>query len=245
MSFLEHLEEARGTLIVCILSILGGGIAAFVFVKPIANFLMMPYNWAIGSESQGLAGLTTTGPLSVFTFIIQVGFLGGICLALPIILYSVGKFVAPGLKKNEVRLLRPVCIAAFFLFNLGALFSFFVLVPASMRASIWLNNQFGFIMIWTVDKYFGLLVWMVLAIGVSFEFPLLLIAAIQIGLVSTQQLKKFRPYTLLIFLIVSAMITPTTDPITFLLLAGPMMLLYEGGIFVGARIERKKQIEDD
>ena len=205
----------------------------------------MPYNWAVGEGGQGLQSLITTSPLAVFSFIIQVGFFGGFCLALPVIIYSIGKFIAPGLKNNEIRLLKPVCIAAFFLFNLGAVFSFFVLVPASMRASMMFNELFELSTLWTVDSYYGLVVWMVLAIGLSFEFPLLLIAAIHAGLVSTEKLRKFRPYTLLIFLVVSAMITPTTDPITFLLLAGPMMLLYEGGLLVGTRIERKREKEDN
>ena len=144
-----------------------------------------------------------------------------------------------------MRYLKPVCIAAFFLFLLGSVFSFYVIIPVSMKAAMFFNAQFGAIEMWTIDSYYGLVVWMILAIGICFELPLLIIALIQMGLVSTEQLRKFRPYSFITFLVASAMITPTTDPITFLLLAGPMMVLYEGGIFVGKRIERKRKLEEE
>ena len=243
MSFLEHLEEARHTLIICGASVFIGITLVFVFIGKVSEWLIFPLDLALGEKSPGLQGLITTDPMAVFIVMIQVGFIGGFILALPVILYSIGKFIAPGLKENEVRLLRPVLIAAFFLFLLGAAFSFFLLLPLSLRASMFFNEMMGLQPFWKADSYFGLVVWMVLAIGLSFESPLVLIALIKTGLVTTDQLKKYRAYSFLIVLILSAMITPTAD-LTFLLLAGPIYLMYEGGIFVGVRIERKRQRED-
>ena len=244
MSFLEHLEEARHTLLICGASVFIGITLVFVFLGKVSQWLIFPLDLALGDNSPGLEGLITTGPMDVFIVMIQIGFIGGLVMALPVILYSIGKFVAPGLKENEIRLLRPVLIAAFFLFLLGCAFSFFLMLPLSLRASMYFNEMMGFQNYWKAQDYFGLVVWMVLAIGLSFESPLILVALIKTGLVTTAQLIKYRSYSFVIVLVLSAMITPTAD-LTFLLLAGPMYIMYEGGIFVGKRIERKREQKDN
>ena len=155
------------------------------------------------------------------------------------------RFVAPGLTKTELSVLRPGCTAAFALFLSGSAFSYAILVPASLKASIFFNELFGFQVLWSADRYYGLLVWMTVGIGISFEFPLLLVILVYIGILNVAKLKHFRPYSVVAFLVVAAVVTPTTDPFTFLLLAVPMSLLYEASILISQRVEKLRNSGDE
>jgi sec-independent protein translocase protein TatC len=266
MGFLDHLEELRQTILYCVLTLVIACAVVMVFMKLFTGFLNWPLQVALGedmrivevqpgfqagaldevgetnavqseSSTRRQFGLITTSPMAVFSVILQVSFLGGVALALPFILYFIGKFVSPGLTPRELTVLRPGCVAAFALFLLGALFSYTVLVPASLRASIFFNELFGFQVLWSADRYYGLLVWMTIGIGISFEFPLLLTILVYLGVVDVERLRRYRPHSLVVFLIVGAIVTPTTDPFTFLILVLPMSLLYEISIWISARVD--------
>ena len=270
MGFLDHLEELRRTILYCVLALVIACAVVMVFMRLFAGFLNWPLQMALGNEvrivevqpglhaevpggageadkvrPEGSAGrqfgLITTSPMAVFSVILQVSFLGGIALALPFILYFIGRFVSPGLTPRELAVLRPGCAAAFTLFLFGALFSYAVLVPASLKASIFFNELFGFQVLWSADRYYGLLVWMTIGIGISFEFPLLLTILVYLGVVEVERLRRYRPHSLVVFLIVGAVVTPTTDPFTFLILVLPMSLLYEVSIWISARVEGSKR----
>lgn len=243
MSFLEHLEDLRGTLIRCLVTLFIACFFVMGFLKYFASLLNWPLQIALDENVE--EGLITTSPMAVFSVILQVSFLGGFALSLPFILYFVARFVAPGLTKKELSVLKPGCFLAFILFVIGALFSYFVLVPASLKASIFFNHLFGFEVFWTADRYYGLLTWMVMGIGFSFEFPLIVVVLVYIGVINSTQLQSFRPYSIIIFLILAAVITPTTDPFTFLLLAVPMLFLYEISLLVSKRVEGKRFAETE
>jgi sec-independent protein translocase protein TatC len=243
MSFLDHLEDLRGVLVrSAIVFALSGGLI-MAFLPMVADILHWPLNFALGSQQEQFMreGLVTTSPMAVFAVILQVGFLGGFCLTLPFFLYFLARFIAPGLNENELKVLRPGCVAAFGLFLLGASFSFFVLVPAALKASLYFNSLFEYQILWSADRYYGMLLWMTLGIGLTFEFPLIVVLLVYVGILTTEQLRRFRPYSVIVFLSVAAVITPTTDPFTFLLLAVPMSLLYEVAIFVSSRLKRRSE----
>lgn len=266
MGFLDHLEELRQTILYCVLALVIACAVVMVFMKLFTGFLNWPLQMALGEDMRVVEvqpgfqaeapvgageanavqsesgagrqfGLITTSPMAVFSVILQVSFLGGVALALPFILYFIGKFVSPGLTPRELTVLRPGCAAAFALFLAGAFFSYAVLVPASLRASIFFNELFGFQVLWSADRYYGLLVWMTIGIGISFEFPLLLTILVYLGVVDVERLRRYRPHSLVVFLVVGAVVTPTTDPFTFLILVLPMSLLYEVSIWISARVE--------
>lgn len=238
MSFLDHLEEFRGVLLQSVVALVLGCVLVAVFLPFFADALRWPLEFTIGDDPQMLQGLTTKGPFEVFSVMIQVCLLGGLVLALPFILFFVARFVAPGLTQQELAVLRPGLGAAFGLFLVGAAFAFFLLLPATLTASQFFHEMLGFSMIWSPALYYGMVVWMTFGVGLVFEFPLVVLVLVYVGVVTTVQLRKFRPYSVIVFLVVAAMITPTTDPITFLLLAIPMSLLYEASIAVGRRVER-------
>lgn len=247
MSFLEHLEDLRGVLLRSAIVFAVSSALIMSFLPVVADLLHWPLNFALGQDRSAVMGegLITTSPMAVFAVILQVAFLGAFCLTLPFFLYFLARFIAPGLNPKELRVLRPGCIAAFGLFLLGASFSFWVLVPAALKASLYFNNLFEYQILWSADRYYGLLLWMTLGIGLTFEFPLMVVLLVYTGILTTEKLRIFRPYSVIVFLSVAAVITPTTDPVTFLLLAIPMSLLYEVAILVSARVEKNRQFSHD
>jgi len=241
MTFLDHLEELRWTIAK---SVIAFGLACMLvtfFLSQFSELLRWPYAFAISGRDLEMSGLINTSILGVFSVIFYLLIGGGLALSLPFILYFIAQFVMPGLNDRELHMVRPACLAAFLLFLLGAGFSFFILVPAALRASIIFNEMLGFSPLWTAASYYGLLTWMVLGVGTAFQFPLVLLILVFLELLSRAQLVAFRKYSIVLFLCLSAIVTPTTDPVTFILLALPMSLLYELAILGAGRIERKRR----
>jgi sec-independent protein translocase protein TatC len=246
MSFLDHLEELRWTLFKSVIAFGLACILIGVFLAQFSDLLRWPFDFAVSGRDIEMSGLINTSILGVFSVIFYLLLGGGFALSLPFILYFIGSFVAPGLNDRELRLLRPACGAAFLLFLAGATFSFFILVPAAMRASIIFNEILGFAPLWTAASYYGLLTWMVLGVGLAFQFPLVLMILVYLEVLSHAQLVYFRRYSIVLFLCIGAVVTPTTDPVTFILLALPMSLLYELAIFGARRMEAKRAaVEED
>ena len=244
MSFLDHLEDLRWTLFKSLCAFGLSCILIGVFLSQFSDVLRFPYEFAVSGRDLEMSGLINTSILGVFSVIFYLLLGGGFALSLPFILFFVGQFVAPGLNEKELRLLRPACTMAFVLFLLGSTFSFFILVPAALRASIIFNEILGFAPMWTAASYYSLLTWMVLGVGIAFQFPLVLLILVFLGIVTHAQLVAFRKYSIVLFLCLGAVVTPTTDPVTFILLALPMSILYEIAIAGARRLERKRQEED-
>ncbi len=240
MSFLDHLEELRWTLFKSLGAFALACVLVGAFLVQFSELLRWPYTFAVGGRGPAMGGLINTSILGVFSVVFHLLLGGGFALSLPFILYFVGQFVAPGLTARELRLLRPACVGIFTLFLLGAAFSFFILVPAALRAAILFNELLGFEPMWTAASYYGLLTWMVLGVGIAFQFPLVLLLLVHLGVLSRAQLVAFRRYSIVLFLCVAAVVTPTTDPVTFLLLALPMSALYELAILGARRVERAR-----
>ncbi|MCZ6673482.1 MAG: twin-arginine translocase subunit TatC [Verrucomicrobia bacterium] len=242
MTFLEHLDELRIVLFKCAAAFLFAFVLVAVFFRQITELLRMPVDKAM--ENHGVTeALVTTSPFGVFSFLLQLGLMGGVAIASPFILYFASSFIAPGLSDKERRTLLPGAIVALFLFSVGCVFSYIVLVPSALNVSIYLNNLLGFSLVWAADRYMSLLLWMVLGIGLSFEFPLIITILVYVGILTQKQLKDFRRYAIVLIFVLGAFITPTTDPVTQTLMAGPMWLLYEAAILVAGIIERRKKRE--
>ena len=241
MSFLEHLEDLRWTLLKSFIAFSAACVVIAIFLGYFSALLQWPYEFAVTSRSgEQLKGLINTSILGVFSVIFYLMLGGGLALSLPFMLYFFGQFIAPGLTSSELKLLRPSCMAAFLLFIVGASFSFFVLVPAALRASILFNELLGFEALWTAASYYGLMTWMVIGVGMAFEFPLILLILVYLNVINVDQLVKFRKLSFVVFLCIGAVVTPTTDPVTFILLALPLTILYELAIIGARRIPQKE-----
>ena len=240
MSFLEHLEELRVVLFKAGATFLVSFIIIAIFFKKINALIRMPLESAM--ENHGVTeALVTTSPFGIFSFLLQMGVMGAFAISSPFILYFATSFIAPGLNDKEKRALLPGAILSLFLLCLGSTFSYFILIPSALNVSIYFNELMGVSLMWAADKYMSLLLWMVLGVGLLFEFPLILVILVYVGILTQQQLKDFRRYSIIVIFVLSALITPTQDPFTLMIMALPLMLLYEGSIFIGGIVERRKK----
>lgn len=241
MGFWDHLEELRGTIIKSVVAFLVCAVLVGVFLNEFYGVLLGPLKQLAETHPDAVTQLTTLKIAEVFTIIIQMCLMGGFVLAAPFILYFVAQFVAPALTEKELRAVLPMCISALVLFLLGAAFGFFLLMPKTLEVSHELAKAFDLDMQWTVGDYFNTLAWLVLGVGGAFEFPLIIVLLVWLGVLSTAFLKKYRRHAIIVVFLISAIITPTTDPITQATFAAPLYLLYEISIIVGARIEKRRE----
>lgn len=240
MPFWDHVSDLRKLIIKCILSICIGCVIAascFPFCAKIMNF---PLIQAAQGNTEIIQGLVTTSPMGIFSVLIQICLLGGMGLALPFILFFIAGFISPALNQKEKKIIFPLGISAFFLFIIGSTFSYFWVLPASLVFAMELNQIFGFKLIWSAPHYYNLVVWMTIGIGLCFEFPLIILALLASNLVSVQTFKNIRRYMIVGILIVGAAIIPGGDPISLLLLAGPLYASYEIIIIIGQKMEKKR-----
>jgi sec-independent protein translocase protein TatC len=212
-----------------------------LFMKEFNQVLLWPLHHVQALYPQFVIDLGTTSIMEGFTVVIQMCAVGGLILALPFMLFFLGQFVSPALTPRESRMALPVCFAAVLLFLMGASFSFFLLIPSTIKVSIEINELLGFMMRWTPGAYYSLLTWMTLGVGVSFEFPLLILLAVHLGFVTVQKLRSWRRHMIVVVFIVAAIVTPTPDPVTQSMFAAPLWLLYEIAIIVGSFIQKRRE----
>jgi sec-independent protein translocase protein TatC len=240
MGFLGHLEELRWTLI-------KSAVVFGIFVTVIAYQLDRAtevLNWPlhqVQAEFPKLKNdLVTNSPMSVFSAVIDICLMGGVVLSLPFWLFFVGQFVAPALTKKEMKIIVPTGLTALILFLIGTAFGYFLLTPSTIRVAFELNQMLGYTVMWTADRYYSLLMWMTLGMGAAFEFPLLVVLAVYMGLIEVATLRKYRRHAIVVIFIIAAIITPTPDPLNQCLFALPLIVLYELAIWVSAFIGTRR-----
>ena len=242
MSFLEHLEEFRWTVGRILLAFALGITLATFFIGEIADLLKFPITFAYGSSELVDDNLITYRPMGVISVFIQIAFISGLTLSMPFTLFFLGTFVAPGLNKKERSLLRPACFAAFMLFVTGVGFAFFVILPLTLSFSVRLNQYFGFELLWAASEYYSMVVWFSLATGSFFQFPLIIVVLVFLGVIPVQKLRSSRRVVLVGLMIFSAFLTPGGDFISLPITTGLMYSLYELSIWVGANTEKKRKV---
>jgi sec-independent protein translocase protein TatC len=241
MSFLEHLEEFRWTVGRSLVAFIVGMVLATLFIGDIAHFLKLPIVTAYGSFELAEENLITYRPMGVISVFIQIAFLSGLTLSMPFVLYFLGAFVAPGLTDKERSVLRPACMAAFLLFLVGVAFAFFVILPLTLTFSVRLNMYFGFDLLWAASEYYSMVVWFSLTTGAFFQFPLIIVILVYLGVLPVEKLKSIRRAVFVGLMIFSAFLTPGGDFISLPITTACMYGLYELAIWVGLRVEKKKR----
>ncbi len=237
--FTEHLTELRDRLIRAFIAVGVGFVAAYAFKEKLFEILTAPLVKAMGES--GNAQMIFTGlPEAFFTYL-KVSFLAGIVVATPVLFYEFWMFVSPGLYRNEKKYLLPVVVLSVFFFLLGSSFGYFVVFPYGFQFFLGFANETIQAMP-SMKEYLSFASKMLLAFGFVFELPLVLTFMARMGLVTVDFLSKNRKYALLLFFVGAALITPP-DVVTQIMMALPLMLLYEISI-IGARIFGKKPQED-
>ena len=245
MSFLEHLEEFRWTIARSALAFIVGVVVVVVFHKVIADWIQMPLNKAYGSAEVARQNLITYKAMGVITVFFQIALLGGLTLSMPFMLYFLGSFVAPGLTEKERKVLRPACYVAFLLFLTGVAFAFFIILPLALGFTVRLNQHLGFDIFWAASDYYNMVVWFSLAIGFFFQFPLVVVLLVYIGMLTTETLKRVRRMVFVGLMVFAALVSPGGDPFSLGATTGFMYGLYELAIWTGMRIERKRREEEE
>ena len=234
LPFTAHLDELRRRLIVCFVAVGVGFAASYGFKETLFGILVHPLRRVMDT---GETLIYTGLPEAFFTYL-KVSLLSGIMLSAPVIIYQFWMFVAPGLYRRERRILIPIVILSSVIFVGGSLFGYFIVFP-------WGFNFFlGFATDYirplpSMKEYLGFSAKLLLAFGLVFELPLVVTFLARLGLVSVPFLKKNRKYALLLFFAGAAMLTPP-DVVTQVMMALPLMLLYEISI-IGARIFGRKK----
>lgn len=242
MGFFDHLEELRWTLVKSAIAYGAFAILIGIYLKEFNHLLLWPLEQIKAARPGFALELKPIGISEVFGITFQVCLLGALAPAAPFIIYFVAKFVAPALTKKELRMVIPGGFVALCLFLLGAAFGFFFLTPKTIETALDLNELMGFgVPNWTPGSYYSILTWLVLGVGLGFEFPLLILLLVYLGIMSTAFLKKYRRHAVVVIFILSAIITPTTDFVTMTLFAAPLYVLFEMAIIAGVIIEKRKQ----
>ena len=236
LSITEHLRELRRRVLICVVAILAGSVVAFAFYRQIIEFLSRP---AYDLEAGASLDLVFIEVTELLTTAVKVSFVAGFVLALPIILYQVIMFVAPGLTGRERRYLFLFMPAALVAFAAGVAFAYYVLTPPALKFLLGFSDVATPLI--RISNFVNLMVRLLFWMGVAFETPLIMYMLAQLGIVSAQRLARFRRYWVVIAFILAAIITPTFDPVNQALVAGPLLVLYEIGVLLARLAGRSRR----
>jgi sec-independent protein translocase protein TatC len=250
MTLVEHLTELRRRVITCAIVLVVLTVVVFMLYNRVLHFLSGPYeaatkglnsdgvpkNAACGATATTGCKLIATGPLEPLLVRVKVSTYAAIALSVPVIFWEIWRFVTPGLKKNERRYGWVFLIAIAVLFALGAVVAWFSIGPA---LDFLLGAGGTSIQpLLSADKYLTLVALMLLAFGVAFEFPVLLVFLLLVRVITTAQLRAVRRYMIVGIVIFSALITPSSDPFSLFFMAIPLYLFYEISIVIGRVMKR-------
>lgn len=222
MPILAHLEELRQRLIKASLALVVTTTISFFFADRILALLIRP---------MGEAKPALLGPTESISNFMKVALISGVTLAMPVIVYQLFRFIAPGLTKQEKRYLLVIVPAATISFLVGVAFAYYMMLPAAVKF------LHGFLQdvaepLWSLDRYLTLVTRMIFWVGMSFETPLIVFFLAKLGVIAPATLTRNRKYAIVIIAILAAVVTPTPDPVNMALVMLPLVLLYEIGIFL-------------
>ncbi len=233
--FLTHLEELRNRLIVCAIAIGIGFVISYVFSKQLFSFLILPLTEVLPADSH----LIFTNLPEMFIAYIKVALIAGIILAMPVVFYELWMFLAPALYRREKGYLIPFVLFSSILFLVGSLFGYFVVFPYGFKFFIGFATE-EIQALPSVKQYFSFTIRLLLAFGVVFELPVVVFFMTKIGLITPDSMKRFRKFAILSSFILSAILTPP-DVATQIMMALPIIILYEVSILISKGIYRKKK----
>jgi len=241
---IEHLIELRKRLMWSLAAIFVAFVVCFWFAKPIYNLLLWPYRVAAGVDAP--IELIYTAPQEFFFTQVKLALFGAIFIAFPVIASQLYMFVAPGLYRAERKAFLPFLIATPVLFLIGAALVYFVAMPLAMTFFLSMQQQTGDVEILLtakVSEYLSLIMMLIMGFGICFQLPVLLTLLARAGLLTSDQLKRYRRHAILGVFLAAAVLTPP-DPVSQIALALPTLLLYEISIFM-VKMAEKKRAESD
>ena len=266
MTFWEHLEELRRRIIISAIAIAVFTVLSLSFSKPIEKVIKFPLGTSMntlianaievmgGSEGSILgffalalrsgtssvdAILMKVGPLEGIMAYLKLGITTGILLSLPIIIYHIWAFVFPALNREEQRFAIPLFLIIVVFFIFGAAFAYFIVTPVVLQFSAQLLPELP--NMWDLEKYINFVTRLILGFGIAFELPIVMAFLSRIGVIDARGFREKQSYALLGICVMSALLTPA-DPGSMLLMAIPLFVLYQLGIFFAYLVEKEVEI---
>jgi sec-independent protein translocase protein TatC len=232
MTFLEHLEELRWRIIYSIIGIVVGTIIAWIFVDFLVDVVLLKPAKDAGAVLQNLR------PFGQLFLFMQIAIMVGIVISIPNIFYQFWKFISPALRKHERRYIFWIVVFSSVCFLAGIAFAYFVMLPLTLKfaaqfGSETIKNEFA------IDEYMSIIISVMLAAGLIFELPMISFFLSKLGILKPSYMKKYRRHAIVIIMVAAAFLTPGADPVSQIVLAVPLVLLYEISIFI-SKISQKK-----
>jgi sec-independent protein translocase protein TatC len=237
MTVVGHLEELRTRLIVSVGAVALGAVGAWFLYPRVFRFLSNPFcrfmvrHPTLAIDPKQPCQLAFTSPVEPFLIKIKLVAFLGVILALPVVLYELWMFVTPGLTSRERRFALPFVLSSLALFTLGAWFAMLTL-PKGLDFLLGFAGTTRIVAVLTIGKYLAFVVLLIVAFGVSFEFPLILIFLALVGVLSSRKLRQGRRYAVLAIAVFAAVITPSQDWFTMSALMVPLIVFYELSILI-------------
>lgn len=232
MTFIEHLEELRWRIIYSLIGIVIGTIIAWIFIDLLVEEILLRPAKESGVSLQNLK------PFGQIFLYFQIALIAGLILSIPNVFYQFWKFISPALRKNERKYILAIVIFTTVCFLAGIAFAYFVMLPLALSFAV----QFGTQTIkneFAVDEYMSIIVSVMLAAGLVFELPMLSFFLSKLGILKPSFMRKYRKHSIVIIMIAAAVLTPGTDPVSQVILAIPLVLLYEISILVSKFSQKK------
>jgi len=229
----EHLTELRSRMVRATLALVLGTLISVLFASRALQILTLPLGEQVPQ---------TIHPTESFVVYFKVALIGGVTLAMPVIVYQIVAFMVPGLMPQEKKYLYFLLPGVFICFGGGVAFAALIMLPAAIHfmqgflATI-VDNR------WTLNNYIGFVTQVLFWMGIVFQTPLIMFFMAKLGLITPQKLARFRKYAILLIAIIAALVTPTPDPINMMIVMIPLYLLYEVGIVLSRLAVIGRQVE--
>lgn len=232
MTFLEHLEELRWRLIYSIIGVIVGSIIAWIFIDFLVDVVLLKPAKDSGAILQNLK------PFGQLFLYMQIAIMVGIIISIPNIFFQLWQFISPALHKHERRYILWIVIFSSICFLGGIAFAYFVMLPLTLQfaaqfGSASIKNEFA------IDEYMSIITSVMLAAGLIFELPMLSFFLSKLGILKPSFMKKYRRHSIVVIMILAAFLTPGADPVSQIVLAVPLVLLYEVSILVSKFSQKK------
>jgi len=225
MTFLDHLEELRWRIIYSLIGIIVGAVICFVFIDFLVDIVLLNPARKVGADLQNLK------PFGQVFLYFQVAIVGGLILSIPNVFYQLWRFISPALHKREKKYILAIVIFSSVCFLIGIVFAYFVMLPLTLSfaahfGSTTIKNQFA------IDEYMSIIFSVMLGAGLIFELPMISFFLSKLGILEPSFMRKYRRHAIVIIMILAAVLSPGTDPVSQMVLAVPLVVLYEVSIII-------------
>ena len=232
MTFLDHLEELRWRIIYSLIGIVVGTIIAWIFIDFFIDHVLLIPAKVSGFKLQNLR------PFGQLMLYFEVALIIGLIISFPNLVYHLWKFISPALKSNEKKWIKSIVLFTTVCFLCGVVFAYFIMLPFTLKfaagfGSASISNNFS------IDEYFSIIMSIILGAGLIFELPMLSFFLSKIGILSPNLMKKYRRHAIVVIMVLAAVLSPGTDPVSQIVLAIPLVFLYEISILVSKFFYKK------